>query len=195
MTDQSKFEATDKFSSTSDQLMNVLHDGIFSDISFNLKHGRNRAALILIFSGIDAMASLEKNDTRIDGKERFVNWVSEYMHFTDWPEAGLELYGSRCGLLHTYGPVSTLSEKGNVRLISYTSSVGQNVMQSTDLVLLSVERLTFEFFGGLAKYLEALASDSSKREKAMPRIKLMFREFDLDIEIQPSHEDIPATQS
>ena len=77
MTDQSKSDVTGKGRSTSDQLLNVLLNGICGDIRFALKHGRNRAALILTFSGIDAMASLEKNDGKNDVRERFENWVNE----------------------------------------------------------------------------------------------------------------------
>ena len=189
MTDQSKFEATDRGSSTSDQLTNVLLDGICGDIRFALKHGRNRAALILTFSGIDAMASLEKNDV----KERFANWVNEYMQFSEWPEAGIELYGARCGILHTYGPISNLFEKGQVRLIGYTSGGGRDVMQSAELVLVSVEALAFQFFRGIARYIEALVSEPTKRAKAAPRIQQMYQEFDLNTELAPSIEDVSAT--
>jgi hypothetical protein len=193
MTDQPKFEATGSISSTSDQLTNVLLDGICGDIRFALKHGRNRSALILIFSGIDAMASLEKNDGKNDVRERFANWVNEYMQFGDWPEAGLELYGARCGILHTYGPISNLFEKGQVRLIGYTSGDGRDVIQSAELVLVSVEGLAFQFFRGIARYLESLLSEPTKRAKAAPRIQQMYQEFDLNTELAPSFEDVSVT--
>lgn len=195
MTDQSNAVATDGAGSTSDQLMNVLLDGICGDIRFALKHGRNRAALILIFSGIDAMASLEKSDEANDVKKRFTNWVNKYMKFSEWPEAGLELYAARCGILHTYGPISDLFEKGKVRLIAYTSGGGMTVMQSTELVLVSVEGLAFQFFRGIARYLEALVSEPTKRAKAAPRIQQMYREFDLNTDLAPSREDVPGTQN
>jgi hypothetical protein len=193
MTDQSEFEATDMVSSTSDQLMNVLLDGICGDIRFALKHGRNRAALILIFSGIDAMASLEKNGEKNDVGERFANWINEYMQFSEWPEAGLELYGARCGILHTYGPISNLFEKGQVRLIGYTTGGGRDVTQSAELVLVSVDGLAFQFFRGIARYLEALVSEPTKRAKAAPRIQQMYREFDLNTDLAPSREDVSGT--
>ena len=193
MTGQSKFEANDRVSSTSDQLVNVLLDGICGDIRFALKHGRNRAALILIFSGIDAMASLEKNGGKNDVGERFENWINDYMQFSEWPEAGLELYGARCGILHTYGPISNLFEKGQVRLIGYTTGGGRDVMQSEELVLVSVEGLAFQFFRGIARYLETLVSEPTKRAKAAPRIQQMCREFDLNTDLAPSREDVSGT--
>jgi hypothetical protein len=195
MTDQSKSDVTGKGRSTSDQLLNVLLNGICGDIRFALKHGRNRAALILTFSGIDAMASLEKNDGKNDVRERFENWVNEYMQFSDWPEAGLELYGARCGILHTYGPISDLSEKGKVRLIGYSTGVSKRVMQDAELVLVDVEVLARHFFLGIANYLNVLVAEPVKRVKAAPRIQLMLQEFDLNIEMVPSHEDVPVTPS
>jgi hypothetical protein len=193
MTDQFSFEATGSVSSTSDRLVNVLLDGICGDIRFALKHGRNRTALILTFSGIDAMASLEKSNGKYDVKERFANWVNEYMQFNDWPEAGLELYGARCGILHTYGPISNLFEKGQVRLIGYTTGGGRDVMQSDELVLVSVEGLAFQFFRGIARYLETLVSEPTKRAKAAPRIQQMYQEFDLNTDPAPSREDVSGT--
>jgi hypothetical protein len=195
MTDPSKIEPTGGVSSSSDQLVNVLLDGICGDIRFALKHGRNRTALILTFSGIDAMASLEKSNGKNDVKERFANWVNEYMQFNDWPEAGLELYGARCGILHTYGPISDLSDKGKVRLIGYTTGVSKHVVQDEDLVLVAVEGLARHFFLGIANYLKVLVAEPAKRAKAAPRIQLMLQEFDLNIQMVPSHEDVPLTPS
>jgi hypothetical protein len=195
MTDQLKSEATDRFRSTSEQLSDVLLDGICGDIRFALKHGRNRAALILIFSGIDALASLERNEEKNDGRERFANWVNEYMKFSEWPQAGLELYGARCGVLHTYGPVSNLSEQGKVRLIGYTAGVGKDVMQSGDLVMISIEGLARQFFLGIANYLRVLGCDPAKRATAAPRIQMMLQEFDLNIEMASLLEDVPQTSN
>ena len=141
------------------------------------------------------MASLEKDDGKNDVRERFANWVNEYMQFSEWPEAGLELFGARCGILHTYGPTSDLYQKGRVRLIGYTLGVGRDAMQSADLVLLSVEGLAFQFFRGIASYLEVLVSEPTKRAKAAPRMQLMFQEFDLNIDMMPSHNDVPLTPS
>ena len=162
--------------------MNVLFDGICGDIRFALKHGRNRAALILIYSGIDAMSSLEKNSELRNVKDRFVNWINEYMHFQDWPEAGMELYGARCGILHTYGPFSDLSDAGRVRPIGYTTGTGVAVMQSEVLVLINIEELAFKFFHGIAKYIGVLLVEPTKRANAATRLEKMFQEFGLNTE-------------
>jgi hypothetical protein len=165
-------------------LINVLQDGICADIQFAIKHGRNRAALILIYSGIDAMASLERPEGIGKVQECFVHWVDTYMTFTDGAVTGIELFAARCGIVHTYGPISDLSKKGKARLIGYTVGGGPDVMNSpdvTDLVLLSLEGLAFAFFRGIASYLEELKSDTQKRLTVAPRLLLMFQELNLNI--------------
>jgi len=165
-----------------DLLKNVLLDGICGDIQFVMNHGRKRAALTLILSGIDAMAALEKSAEPGGVKNRFVAWVNEYMEFDEWPEAGLEIYGARCGMLHTYGPISDLSEAGRVRPIVYTSGGGKVVLQSAELVIVCIERLALRFFRGIAKYLDVLITDNEKRALATPRLLQMFHELDLNSE-------------
>ena len=79
------------------------------------------SALTLIYSAVDALAALtrERQEVRATRKE-FVTWVSGYL----LPELGIELtaldvYGARCGIVHTYAPTSDLSKSGEAKLIVY----------------------------------------------------------------------------
>jgi hypothetical protein len=173
-------------SDASRALINVLQDGICADIQLVLKHGRNRAALVLIYSGIDAIASLEKPEGPGKVQEHFVDWVETYMEFKDGLVTGVELFAARCGMLHAYSPISDLSKKGKARLIGYTVGGGPDVLESQDvkdLVLLSVEGLAFAFFRGIVNYLEVLKTDSEKRFAITPRLLLMFQELNLNSEL------------
>ncbi len=173
-------------SDASRALINVLQDGICADIQFVLKHGRNRAALVLIYSGIDAIASLEKPKAPGKVQEHFVDWVETYMEFKNGRVTGVELFAARCGMLHAYSPISDLSKKGKARLIGYTVDGGPDVLESPgvkDLVLLSVEGLAFAFFRGIVNYLEILKTDTEKRSAIAPRLLLMFQELDLNTEL------------
>ncbi len=168
-------------------LINVLQDGICADIQFALTHGRNRAALILIYSGIDAMSSLERPDSPSKVKEYFVSWVETYMMFNNGKVTGVELFAARCGIVHTYGPISDLSKRRKARLIGYTVGGGPDIMDSPfveDLVLLSVEGLASAFFRGIVSYLEVLKTDTKKRLIVTPRLLLMFQELKLDTELK-----------
>ena len=78
------------------------------------------SALTLIYSAIDALAALtrEAKDARATRKE-FVAWVSAYL----LPELTVKLtpdiYGARCGVVHTYTATSDLSRGGEAKLIVY----------------------------------------------------------------------------
>ena len=173
------------FEGNADQaLFNVVRDGICADIQFVLKHGRTRAALILTFSGIDAMASLDRPDgAAFTSRDDFVRWVDTYLEFESGKLAGLEIYSARCAMLHTYGSTSSLSELGKARQVGYTAGGGVDIMESPDvanLVLISVEGLAFAFFRAIGKYIESLISDPNKRKLAAGRLLLMVHEFDLN---------------
>jgi hypothetical protein len=79
------------------------------------------SALTLIYSAVDALAALtrETQEARTTRKE-FLDWVSVHL----LPELGLELtaldiYGARCGVVHTYAPTSDLSKGGQAKLLVY----------------------------------------------------------------------------
>lgn len=168
---------------TGDHLKNVLLDGICGDIRFALKHGRNRAALILIYAGIDAMASLERPDDSSIVREYFVKWVDTYMDFESGSVPAIDLYGARCGMVHTYGAISKLSKAGKARSIGYTVGGGPDVIDSPKvegLILVSVEGLAFALFRGIARYLDVLIADNERRAVATTRLLQMFREVELN---------------
>jgi hypothetical protein len=80
-------------------------------------------SLILIYSGIDTMAWLNRDKTHenLDNNSiDFKNWVNSYL----LPDAGLncnavDLYAARCSILHSYSAQSSLSRKGQARKIYY----------------------------------------------------------------------------
>jgi hypothetical protein len=79
------------------------------------------SALTLIYSAIDAMASLTRvgRDARGTRKE-FLAWAEEYLlPQLDGSLTSLDLYGARCGVVHTYGPDSNLSRTGQARILIY----------------------------------------------------------------------------
>lgn len=79
------------------------------------------SALTLIYSAIDSLAALtrETQEARATRSE-FQAWVGLYL----LPELTVELtavdiYGARCGIVHTYAPTSDLSKRGQAKLIVY----------------------------------------------------------------------------
>ncbi len=86
-----------------------------------IREGAILPGLILIYSGIDIMAWLNRDNTN-QGNQRsyFKNWVNNYL----LPDSGLncnadDLYAARCAILHTYTSESDLSKDGKARKIFY----------------------------------------------------------------------------
>jgi hypothetical protein len=86
-----------------DPVINAIHRGIRDDIAFAREHERYRATLLLSFSAMDAMAFLDMPAKQSDvTRTDFINWTSRYILFPGEEQlTGTDLYGARCGLLHT----------------------------------------------------------------------------------------------
>ena len=105
-----------------DPLLKAIYSAIKPGIDVTFDADLFGSSLILIYSGIDAMAwlnmpSLQENVNRQD----FINWVEAYFpnEFTS-RISGIELYSARCAVVHSYGVESTLTRSDpNVRSILY----------------------------------------------------------------------------
>lgn len=167
-------------------LQNVLVNGIIGEIHDNFKQGRLRAAAILTYCGIDAMAFLtmpkgQANTTRTD----FIKWVDDYLVFHDGLKlAGLELYAARCALVHTYSTEAELHRNGKVlRQIAYTDEMLPEIAESDEepnLVLVSIRGLVDAFHDGVAETIKTWMADREKRELAEVRLREMVHIFSLD---------------
>lgn len=77
--------------------------------------------LVLLYSAIDIAAWLSNDDPTAKVGKRFTTWVDQYLlkakslHCTS-----ADIYGARCGVLHTLTPESDMSDKGKARLICYS---------------------------------------------------------------------------
>lgn len=75
------------------------------------------ASLILIYAGIDTLAWLDINDNRLDVRgEDFIKWTNQFLK----PNLNLsctseDLYGSRCGIIHSFSPLSRIERKGRAK--------------------------------------------------------------------------------
>jgi hypothetical protein len=78
-------------------------------------------ALILLYSGIDAFASLMRPETEPDTSGAyFKKWADDYMIGPSHLEIGSEdLWGARCGLLHTHAASSRVAREGKARPLHY----------------------------------------------------------------------------
>lgn len=76
-------------------------------------------ALILLYSAMDVSAWLA-SDAQQATRATFIAWVERYLlPAKDLECSAIDLYGARCGLLHTLTPESALSRQGTARQIGY----------------------------------------------------------------------------
>src|SRR3989441_9826816 len=86
-----------------------------------MERGYAMPGLILLYSLVDTMAwlSLPEGVEDVRGTD-FISWVRTYgLEQRVAPCTADELYGARCGLLHSFSPDSRRSRRGEIRPIYY----------------------------------------------------------------------------
>jgi hypothetical protein len=139
--------------------------------------------LILVYSGIDIISSLEPG--RASGSA-FMAWADKYL----LKDALLactpsDLYGARCGILHTFSAESGMSRKGQARQIVYAwgnAKTEQLASTSKELgrndCVIHIRELINAFRVGLANYLEEVMEDDSRSQKLYAGASLWFTHMD-----------------
>lgn len=105
----------------------------FSKVSAELKRGvrdlfaskRTIPGFILLYSSIDILASLTRPKTLDDTDSTFFKgWVNDYMLLGSNLKCNADdIWGARCGLLHTLTAGSNVSRNKGARMINYIGSV------------------------------------------------------------------------
>ena len=141
----------------SEDISNAFED-IGRAIQFTLENGFPTASVILTYLAIDAMASLimpeDQNEVR---REDFINWVEKYIKTKNqqYQYQGIDLWGARCGLVHRYSPISSLSESGECKQFKYHDGYGHAYDSSVDenLVSISAPDLVHDFYKAMQIFL------------------------------------------
>jgi hypothetical protein len=151
-----------------DPLLNAVYGGIKEDIKLLLGADRFRGALLLIYAGIDCMASIGMPATQDDVKQvDFVLWADTYIRFPGTDQVtGVELYAARCALLHQYGTSSRINREGRGRQLGYGDDMNPPVRFdkaiSSDLVIVSVRALADAFFQGIDRFVVDVFKDPKR---------------------------------
>ena len=162
-----------------DPIINVIHNGIRKGITVALDNGCLGSAIILILSAIDAMAYLSMPEGQEDvTKADFINWADHYIRFPgDEQLTGEELYGARCGMLHSYSVSSRMSREGKCRMIGYVDGSNPPILfrpaVSKELVLVSLPAFKTALFQGMDQFLIDIYKNptSKKAQVANERFK------------------------
>ena len=143
-------------------------------------------ALTLIYTGTDLAASLARplgqpKVTRSD----FIRWAETYMECRQrLGVEGIDLYGARCGIVHTYTPDSDLYREGKAKRIMYSWG-DQEPQSATSLVrglgyseiFIKVEVLFEVFCIGLDKFAEAIATDKELEARVLSPAGQLFAHY------------------
>ena len=169
-----------------DPINNVVYNQVKRGIRVTLENECYASAVILIYSGIDTMAYLNMPEEQQDvTRNDFVQWVDRYIHFPCKEQvSGLELYGARCGMLHTHSITSQLSRQGRVRQVGYVNrfvpEVCYDPSESEDLVIVSIKALAGAFFSGVDKFLVELFADRGKAPVAEQRLQTLAQQLPVE---------------
>ena len=143
------------------------------------------AALVLLYSGIDTFGLLAApSGTDKATRCTFVDWCDNYiasrLQSVDGERvSGLDLYGARCGVLHTSTPVSDLGRKGETHEIWYQfrGKSGFNLMANMKLqpLIVDVETLALAFKAAGIACITDLNADPARLQAADGRAQLFLR--------------------
>jgi hypothetical protein len=165
-----------------DPITNAIYNGIKRGIEITLENHCYGSAVNLIFSGMDTMAYLNMPAGQQDVERKdFILWVERYIKFPCKEQlTGLDLYGARCAMLHTYGARSKLSREGKCRMVCYMDRGIPEIRSKPgidDLVVVSISALADAFFKGIDKFLVDLFANKEKATVAEERLKELVQEY------------------
>jgi hypothetical protein len=146
-------------------------------------------ALVLIYSGMDIVAGLERQVGE-GTKAAFVRWCDNYLlKAQSLACSALELYGARCGILHTYSPDSDLSKAGKVRRVFYawgtatTESLNVSAahLKKVDVVGLHLDDLLAAFEAGIVKWFDDVIKDPERKAKVETGAGMWFVNLPVEV--------------
>ncbi len=167
-------------------------DGLLRSINLLHQNKLLLPAMMMTYSTIDILSSLTCTvpATESTGSD-FKNWVNRYL----LPGSQLccsadDLWGARCGLIHTYTSNSSLSQKGKIRKIVYLSGVlDEPLRNTTDFVageyLVVVSQDLFNALStALTRFMADLKTDVILENRVIERADKLFVSIPMNLEVE-----------
>lgn len=163
----------------------IIHSGtgIFEGIRACLEKQCLESALILALSAIDQMAWLSLPNTREEvTKTDYIEWADRYVVPGSSLECtGNDLYGARCGLVHSLTPDSKLAKQGKAARIAY--SFGNRAPYpraelerlGVPWIMLHIETLCNAVLQGALKFWEDVERDQARLDAVNRKAESFFR--------------------
>ena len=144
-------------------------------------------ALILIYSAIDTVGWLDSPGEAT--RKSFTLWVDNYLlRARPLAATSEDLYGARCGYLHTFSPDSRLTTEGKARRICYAWGMAKvdELHRSIDLrgqsakyVAVGVNDLYEGWRLGVEMFIQEIDSDPDRKEKVYEKAKRFFADLSM----------------
>ena len=151
-------------------------------ISKLVKENLYTQALIVLYSAIDTLAWADLPNGDVYQKD-FIAWVDKYIK----PESKFgctadDLYGARCGLVHSSAAESRKSREGKANEIWYaTSPASINVLQEYAKQVNESAKVVYftdlleEFVNASQKFCDEIALDEARQQAVNERIRRWIR--------------------
>ena len=142
-------------------------------------------ALILVYSGIDIFAALNRPSGKEEGTRKdFKEWCERYLLSSGkLPCSAIDLYAARCGVVHTASSESRLSRNNEAAEIVYSwgnqsPEPLQKVLQSIGHTahVIHVENLVDVFKKGVYRFLEEIGENENKVNIVVERAAKLFKD-------------------
>jgi hypothetical protein len=157
-------------------------------IKMLLDAGHTLPALVLLYSAIDVFASLMRPETEPDTTGgHFKKWAEDYMiGRSRLTITSADLWGARCGLLHTHSPSSRDSRQAKARKLAYYRARTptpdmQRVLESTLKLVRTrgelpadVDFLYAAFEDGVRRFLADIQRDPELERRAVHHSSKLF---------------------
>lgn len=140
--------------------------------------------IVMLYAAIDFLGSLSRPESEADTKGAyFKKWAGDFMLVHSQAKFTAEdLWGARCGLLHTHTASSKLSRKGAARQLQYfrgplplpMKKAMRLVEQQGEKIFVDVDILNEAFERGVRRFLDALQRDSNLQKRVLRHSSNLF---------------------
>jgi hypothetical protein len=154
-------------------------------IDLCIKNKLRMPALILVYSGIDILAALNRPEGKEEGTRKdFKDWCEKYMLSNQQlPCSSSDLYSARCGVVHSYSSQSRLTRNKEAKEIVYSwgnqsPEPLKDILNSIDYPahVLHVETLVDVFKAAVNDFLEEVGKDNSRIKLVLERAAKLFKD-------------------
>jgi hypothetical protein len=168
------------------QLFSARVNDFTQSIELLLNFGHNQPALILLYTAIDIFASLRRLETEADTNGcYFKKWVEDYMIVgSRRPFTSEDLWGARCGLLHTHTASSKVFRQGKARQLHYYrahGSISPDQQRRFDAMatthgkqFVDVNLLYADFIDGLRRFSADIQRDPALEKRVSHHSATLF---------------------